>query len=194
MTEDFSYVFAAFVINTFAVIVALSSLQWSKFWVKPSTRSTGTSANRLMVYVGIVWVVSFLLLVLHRDAVQRLLQILTIHGFNFGLGKPWIIRLLAVADYLLLYSLIGSTGGPTQSWFTPFLLAIVPVVIMLREDPYLCLFYLLVTIILFLFLLKRSPAARNGFEAEPWGYEICYGVTSALTVIFPLAIKIMDLL
>lgn len=194
MSEDFSYVFAAFVINTFAVIVALSSLYWSKSWATKSSTSTGTSADQLMVYVGIVWVVSFLLLVLQREAVQRLLPILTTRGFNFGLDKPWIIRLLAVADYWLLYSLIGSTGGPTQSWFTPFLLAIVPVVIMLGEDPYLCLLYLMVTIILFLILLKRSPDARNGFEAKPWGYEICYGTTSGLTVIFPLAIKIMELL
>lgn len=189
MIEDFWYAFAAFIINTFAVIVALSSLHWAK-----SSTNIGTSANQLMFRVGVVGLVGVLLLVLHRDALRNFLGILGKDGFNSGLSKPQIIGGLALADYWVLYHLIGKTGGPTQSWFTPFLLAIVPIVIMLREDPYLCLVYLVVTISLFLLLLMRSPNARSKFEAQPWGYEVWYGVTSALTVIFPLAIKIFDLL
>lgn len=113
----------------------------------------------------------------------------------------WVVFGLAVLMLPLLGAAIWMTGGPTHSWFTPFLLVLIPLLILLNERDnslLLGLFVAMVAVyVITAFVLPRSTfeLCKKDGKLDPrcrQRYEICCCAFVFLAVIFPTGLQLYD--
>jgi len=114
-----------------------------------------------------------------------------------------LLRVVAVFDLFLLFGLLWLTGGPIESWFTPFLLAVTPLGMQLELDLNMRWVYLLGTIIVFTVLLEIF----NPLHVPPHPLNVnvpihkkmhhgWYFTSTCVAVFFPtmIALRVIDII
>lgn len=111
-----------------------------------------------------------------------------------------LLGVVAFGDLVLLAVLLFYTGGPTKSWFTPFLLSLVPLAAMLLRNllgergakGWSLPAMLGVTIAIFLGLLfipRLTPRSMRTSVDKP-RYHKWYALTTFLSTFFPTAVTL----
>lgn len=123
---------------------------------------------------------------------------------DFKDGQIWVLRGAAIFDLGLLFFLLRYTGGPAESWFTPFLLAIAPLGVQLEPEKGIGLWWYLVgpgyvfATQLDLPLLDGVPLAQWHGLVQPLHrsnldnnrlYHWWYFMSALFTVFFPAMVK-----
>jgi len=140
---------------------------------------------------------SGVLFALHRDIGPRLWDTLvgpqsTPKFFGY-LSLSRVIFFCELINIVVLGVLIYSTGGPRQSFYTPYLLIIVPLTIVIGENPRnICVYFALTAII---FLSTLFFLQNQEFEVlEPLRYNLHYAAITLQCVFFPTAVKLFGLM
>lgn len=90
----------------------------------------------------------------------------------FEASPVLVLRFATFVDLALLFFLLLNTGGPTASWFTPFLLAVTPLAVQLEPDKRFALLYLALSLFVFaaqldLAMLKGVPIVNFANLVKP---------------------------
>lgn len=112
---------------------------------------------------------------------------------RFLKGKDHVVvRCLALSMLLMLGVVIWLTGGPTQSWFTSFLLVLIPLLILLQERDRLFLKGYFVAMVA-IYILTAFVIPESTFKLLPnigQRYNICCFIFVIMAVFFPVFVQL----
>jgi len=122
---------------------SLEQLWWNVAFIQLGAGVVGFWSISNTVHVGLVSVTKkTLLLLMGAIVLASLLPWILWNLFQYlNADQTWILRINAIYDMGLLFGLMRFTGGPTESWFTPFLLAVTPLAVQLESDKRFALLY-----------------------------------------------------
>lgn len=105
-----------------------------------------------------------------------------------------VVRRLAGAMVLVLAVVIWLTGGPFKSWFTPFLLILIPLLIQLKEHDRYILGRILGTVVaVYMLTLWVASDKMSKVDTNGVSYMINTLVFVAFAVLFPTCLQIFGL-
>lgn len=111
-----------------------------------------------------------------------------------------VVYFWAFVSLGLLPFMIWLTDGPTSSWFTSFLLMVVPLMILLdAQHPnilwiVICFFFTIVVYVATAWVQCKWPCGCEIGKSNHGLYQICYGFFVLLAVGFPMLVGIVQLI
>ncbi len=191
MAKETPKITALFVIHSAGVILALISVFHLKF--KPFTNLNPSLAQLGVCTVGVVAGITIILIFLTPEVGSSLW---VLRGkkpprpLTGTITFERAVAVCAVIDLLGLSILIFITGGPCYSMYLPYLLIIVPLIILLDTDYRTVWACFVLTVVIFMLCLFRFH--NKTFEVTQESvYYVYFAFITTFCVFFPILLKLI---
>jgi len=189
---------ALFIIHSAGVILAFVSVLHLR--LQPFTNLGSGLLKFMMWTVAVVAIVTLILILLTPGVGTSLWELRekpVPSVFANWVTFRFAVSVCAVIDLLGLAILIGATGGPSHSMYFPYLLVVVPLIIMLgtlKTNPITVWICLALTVSIFLLCLFWPRLKNKSFkltQGRELIYNLYFAVITGLCVFFPILLQII---
>lgn len=191
MTTETRKLAALFVIQSAGVIIASISVLHLNF--KPFSNLDSSLAQLALWTVGFVVVITLILIFLTPGVGSSLWEFKKKNApalFMRTITFQRAVAVCAVLDLVGLFILIFTTGGPCYSMYLPYLLIIVPLIIMLDADyrtVWVCFVLTVSIFIVCLFFFQNKC-----FEVtKEFVYYVYFALITTFCVFFPILLRLI---